>query len=383
MTTIAIIACSLVAVIAIGIVLAIFLGGGFAPKKKMVEVPNLIGKTYSTGETYEGLTIMKEERYDDTVPAGVIISQKPEPGIKVTQPSIVVVNVSLGPVQKTVTMADLAERSKDWAVNYLNGQKLDLNIEVKEDYHDTVADGYVIRTEPKKDAVLTQGQTVTLWVSKGKKIQIAAMPNLINENVETAKSTLELQQLDLKIKLDEVYDMTAPAGTVMATTPGKGEKLKTGQEVILKVSLGVEKKIVPDLKDMELTKAKEMLKELGFKEPVITYADSDKVKDIVIGQSLAANEEHEITAQITLQVSNGSKAPVTKDVTLDLKGSAKQYSCRVEIKRDNQVVYSGTVPKGAISVTLPKQIGVGSVKYDITINEMDGWSETVIFTANG
>ena len=382
-TTIAIIVCSLVAVIAIGVVLAVFLGGGFAPKKKMVEVPDLRGKTYAELPTYDGLSIMKEERYDEAVAAGVIISQKPEPGAQVAQPSIVVVNVSLGPAQNTITLTNLAERSKDWATSYLNGQKLGLVVEIKEEYHDTVADGYVIRTEPKEGAKLSQGQTVTLWVSKGKKVQIAAMPNLINENVEAAKNTLDLQQLDLKIKLDEVYDLNVPAGTVMATTPGKGEKLKTGQEVILKVSLGIEKKMMPDMAGMELTKAKEMLKELGFKEPIVSYVDSDQPKDTVIGQSLEKEVEHEVIAQMTFQVSNGSKAPVTQDVTLDLKGSAKQFSCRIEIKRDNQVVYSGSVPKGTVSVILPQQTAVGSATYHITVNEMDGWEQTVPFTANG
>ncbi len=383
MTTIAIIVCSLVAVIAIGVVLAIFLGGGFAPKKKMVEVPNLVGKTYDQLPAYDGLSVMKEERYDDTVAAGLIISQKPEPGTKVSKPSIIVVNVSLGPAQNTVTMPNLAERSKDWATSYLNGQKLGLVVEIKEEYNDTVADGFVIRTEPKENAKLSQGQTVTLWISKGKKVQIAAMPNLINENVEAAKNTLELQQLDLKIKLDEVYDLNVPAGTVMATTPGKGEKLKTGQEVILKVSLGIEKKMMPDMVGMELTKAKDMLKELGFKEPIISYVDSDQPKDTVVGQSLAKETEHEITAQMTFQVSNGSKAPVTKDVTLDLRGSAKLGECSVEIRRDNQVIYSGRVPKGTVSVTLPNQTAVGSATYHIIINQMDGWDETVPFTANG
>ena len=383
MTTIAIISCSLVAVIAIGIVLAVFLGGGFAPKKKTVEIPNLVGKTYDQLPAYDGLSVMKQELYDDTVEAGVIISQKPEPGTEVTKPSIVVVNVSLGPMQNTVDMPNLAERSKNWATAYLNGQKIGLDVQIKEEYNDTVADGYVIRTEPQEGAKLTQGQTVTLWISKGKKVQIAAMPNLINEHIDAAKNTLELQQLDLKIKLDEVYDLTVPAGTVMATNPGKGEKLKTGQEVILKVSLGIEKKIMPDMAGMELAKAKELLKQMGFKDPVVNYVDSDQPKDTVLAQSLEKDVEHEIIAEMTFQVSNGSRAPVTQDVTLDLKGSAKQFSCRIEIKRDGKVLYSGTVPKGTVSVTLPNQTAVGSATYHVTVNEMDGWDQTVPFTANG
>ena len=166
-------------------------------------------------------------------------------------------------------------------------------------------------------------------------------------------------------------------------TNSKGEKLKTGQEVILKVSLGIEKKVIPDFVGMDVAKTQEMLKELGLKEAVVAYVDSDQPKDTVLTQSLEKDMEHEIIAEMFLQVSNGSKAPVTKDVTLDLKGSAKLYSCRVEIKRDNRVLYSGTVPKGAVSVTLPNQTAVGFAVYHVTINEMDGWDETVSFSANG
>ncbi len=383
MTTIAIIVCSLVAVIAIGIVMAISFGGGFAPKAKKVEVPNLVGGTFAELPTYNGLSIMKEERYDDSVPAGVIISQKPDAGTMVNQPSIVVVNVSLGPVPNLVMMGNLTERSKDWATAFLDGQKLGLKIEIKEEYNENIADGYVIRTEPKEGAELAQGQTVTLWVSKGKKVQIASMPNVIGENVEAAKNTLALQQLDLVIKLDEVYDMTVPAGTVMSSTPGKGEKLKTGQEVILKVSLGIEKKVIPDLMGMELAKAKGMLTQLGFQEPTVTYVDSDKPKDTVVAQTPEKETEQQITAAITLQVSNGSKAPVTKDVTIDLRGSALNNSCRIAISRDGVQLYSGTVPKGSVSVTLPGQVAVGSAKYTVIINDMDGWEVTEVFSANG
>ncbi len=382
MTTIAIIVCSLVAVIAIGIFMALLFGGGISTKNKTVEVPYLVGETYANLPVYEGLSVMKEERYDDSVAAGQIISQKPDAGVKVTQPSIVVVNVSLGPAPNLVTMGNLTERSKDWAVSNLEGQKLGLNIEIKEEFSETIAEGYVIRTDPKEGAELSQGQTVILWVSKGKKVQFSSMPNVVGEEKEFAINILELQKLNLKIVLDEVYDMNVKAGVVIDTTPGKGEKLKTGQTVTLKVSKGVEKKVLPDLIGMELDEAKKMLTDLGFKEPAVVYMDSDKFRDVVLGQSLEKEKEHEITSEITLQVSNGSKAPVTKDVTIDLRGSALGNSCRISISRDGEQIYSGTVPKGTVSVTLPDQTAVGSAKYSVVINEMDGWEVTEVFSAN-
>ncbi len=382
MTTIAIIVCSLVAVIAIGIVMIIIFGGGFK-SNKTVEVPNLVGATYAGLPKYEGLSIMKEERYDQSVPAGQIISQQPEAGKEVKQNSIVVVNVSLGPVTEQITMENLAERSEDWAVARLNSLKLGLNIQTKEEINDKIAAGYVIRTEPKEGAALTQGQTITLYISKGKKVQFASMPDVVGSDKDFAVNTLELQNLDLNIVLDEVFDMNVKAGTVMSTTPGKGEKIKTGQTVTLKVSKGIETKLMPDLVGMDLNNAKSTLTVLGLKAPTVTYVDSNQPRDTVIAQTPEKDVEHQIIADITLQVSNGSKAPVTKDVKLDLRNSAKYSDCRITISRDGVQLYSGTVPKGTVSVTLPEQTAVGSAKYSIIINEMDGWEVTEVFSANG
>ena len=383
MTTIAIIVCSLVAVIAIGIVMAIFFTGGFAPKQKLVEVPNFVGSAFAELTDHGGFTIMKEERYDDTVAAGTIISQKPEAGKQVPQQSTIVVNVSLGPVPNLVTMGNLTERTKDWAVSVLEGQKLGLEITVKEEFHESIAEGYVIRTDPKEGTNLTQGQAITLFVSKGKKVQLSSMPNVVGENKDDAISVLELQQLDLDIVIEEVFHMTIPVGQVMETDPGRGEKLKTGQTVKLKVSKGIETKVIPDLVGMDLENAKGMLTALGFKAPAIMYVDSDQPRNTVLLQSLEKEKEHEITSEITLEVSNGVMAPVTKDVTLDLRGSALYNDCRVSVIRDGSVLYSGQVPKGAVSVTLPSQVGVGKVKYQIVVNEMDGWEVTEDFAANG
>ncbi len=383
MTTIAIIVCSAVAVVAVAVILIVLLGGGFGGKGKMVEVPPLVGESFAELPTYSGISIMKNEIYDDSVPVGVVISQEPEAGKEVKQNSLVVVNVSLGVAPNSVIMTDLTGRTKDRAVSYLEGQKLGLKIDIQEEYHETVADGNVFRTEPKEGVELKQGQTVTLYVSKGKKVQLSSMPNVVGETKESAISVLELQQLDLNIVLDEVYDMNVQAGIVMETEPGKGEKLKTGQTVKLKVSKGIEKKVVPDLLGMDLTSAKGMLTQLGFKDPVVNFVDSDEPKNTILSQSPEKEKELEITGTVTLQVSNGKLAPVTKDVTIDLRKSALENSCRLTISRDNKVLYNGTVPKGTMSVTLPEQVGVGKVKYNIVINEMDGWEVTEDFSADG
>ncbi len=378
-TLIAIIACSAVALIAIVIVLVLALGG----KGKMVKVPELVGEVYAELPDYQGLEIKKNELYDDSVPEGVIINQIPEAGTEIKKDYTVVVDVSLGPASNIVTMGNMKDWTIDRAESLLEGQKLNLDVVIKREYHEEIAKDHVIRTEPKEGTTLTQGQTVTLYVSEGKKSQISGMPNVVGKDKDDAKSVLLLQDMDLNVVINEVYHMTAKAGTVLESDPSVGVKIKTGQTVTLTVSKGIEKKIMPDVVGMTISNAKGMLTALGFKSPTAVSVPSDQPKDTVISQSLEKEKEHEITSEIVLEVSDGSKAPATKDVTIDLRNSALNGECHITINQGNTTLYSGRVPKGTLSVTLPNQTAVGSVTYTIIINETDGWDVTEVFTTNG
>ena len=378
-TIISIIVCSAVALIALIVLLVVLLGGN----SKMVEVPTLVGESFIDLPEYQGLTIHKNEVYDQSIAAGVIISQQPEAGAKVEKGTPVVVDVSLGVAPNIIEMGNFVDRTEDWAESVLNGQSLNLDVVMEYEYSDTVAEGHIIRTEPTEGTKLTEGQKVTLWVSKGKKVQLGAMPNVVGEPKDEALKTLELQKLDLKIDLQEVFDLNIPAGTVISTEPGKGEKLKTGQTVKVVVSKGIERKMMPEVTGMNVSNGTGMLTALGFKEPAVVYVDSAEPKDTILTQSLEKDKEYEITTPITLEVSNGSKAPVTKDVTIDLRNSALIGDCYVVIKQGDKTVYKGTVPKGTMSVTIHNQTAAGIVKYEVIINDTDGFEQEVSFAANG
>ena len=113
--------------------------------------------------------------------------------------------------------------------------------------------------------------------------------------------------------------------------------------------------------------------------------DSNEPKDTVISQSLEKGVEYEVTTEIVLEVSKGSKPPevITKDVVIDLRGSAQEQECHVIVRRGDEQVYNATVPKGTASVTIPGQSSLGLVKYTVIINEHDGWDVLEEFSANG
>ena len=209
------------------------------------------------------------------------------------------------------------------------------------------------------------------------------MPNVVNEEQEKAKETLKNQGLDLQVVVEEIYDPSIPVGIVIESVPGRGEKLKTNDTVILRVSKGVEMKMLPSLQGMSLADAKTNLKSLGFKkEPVITYVESKEPKDTVLTQSPKADVEYELDIVITLEVSDGSLMPakITKDVVIDLKGRAQYTRCEVTIKRDGVEVRKFSVPKGTASVILEDEEGSGIVVYTVLVDNSDGWVQEEVFS---
>ena len=369
--TIAVITCSIVAVIAIVIFMVALLGNGIQPNKNLVEVPNMIGSTFDPEFTYEGLDIVKDEVHDDKVPAGQIISQKPLAGEKVAKGTKLVVKVSLGP-NKDTKMGDMKDMPKDWVITRLESLDLDLDIKVVEEFHDDVVENLVIRTEPGADAKLTTGQKVTIYVSKGPEVKTGQMPNILDLSEQKAMEILEKQNMDLKFVTEQIFDDEVKEGYVVKTEPASGEELKTGMTVKLYISKGAELVKMPNLVNSKVQTAINILREAGFDTPTLEYVNSTEAEGTVIEQSHKSGEKLATSTDITLKVSNGKKPAVTKNVVINLEGCADDAECTVTITRDGQVVYNQTVAMGTATVTLSNQTGSGSVQYMITAKNTSG-----------
>ena len=381
-TTVAIIVCSIVALIAVGIIMWLWFGNREKDtNKNLVEVPVFVGKQLSEFAEYKDLIIMKEEVYDETTPAGQIIDQAVDAGKEVMKNSRVEVTVSLGPKPAVVTMPDLTNKTKEEALKELQNRGFTENITIEEENNENFKLGTVIRTTPEKDSPLTKDTKITLVVSLGKKIQFGAMPNVVGETKEKAEATLNNQGLDLQVVVEEVYDPAVAVGVVVETVPGRGEKLQTNQTVTLKVSKGVEMKKMPALVGLSLDEAKAKLKELGFKEPVVKTVAGKEAKDTVVTQLPKEDKEYDLSVEIILEVSDASLAPklIKKNVTIDLKGYALSSRCMVSVKRDGVEVLLLSVPKGTSSVELIDQEGLGTVYYTVLIDDSEGWVHTEEF----
>ena len=381
--TIAIVACSAVMVVAVVIFLIVLLGGGNISQPKLIEVPDLVGKSYEVLPEYPGFTIrLNDEVYDDESEAGMIIEQNPKAGEMVADPNDIFVTVSLGPTPKAVFMPDLANKELEEAKRMLDNLVLNLNIVVKEEFHEVIAAEKVIHTEPALNTELKTGQTVTLYVSKGPEIQTTQMPDLRERPIEDAQKILENKEMKLDITVEEVFDTVVESGIVIKTVPEAGQELKTGQKVTITVSKGPQKAKMPDVRDRNIADAVSMLATAGFPNYGIESEYSEVEKDRVIEQSIAPDEEVEVTTKIILKVSKGSAEetvqPVTKNVVIDLRGGAEGGECEVKVTRDGQLVFSKKVPQGTTSITLENQTSDAPVKYVVILNDQDGfdhWEE--------
>ena len=380
--TVAVVVCSVVAVVAIIIFLITLFGGGTSSEDRLVAVPTLIGKNYDTLQISEDFILNAPQyRYDDFYSEGQIIEQSPNPGDSVVKGTQINIVISLGKTPPVKVMEDLVGQERTTAENYLSGQKL--LFLCKEEYSDTVKEGYVTRTEPEMGATLTDGQTVTLYISIGPQIRKVDMPNLVNQAVANAKKLLDNQELGLVIVEKEEESAVVPAGLVIRTEPAANQKIQTGDTVTIYVSTGPKLVKMPNVEGKDLTTALEMLEYAGFTQVKYdTYVDSDAPENQVVTQSHEANTEVPITTVIELTLSKGPTQPVkvTKTVTFGLMdGMTEDY--RVIIKDEaGNIVYDQKIPADQSSVDV-LLTGSGEQKYTVYINDEDSWfsDQTVVF----
>ena len=234
--TIAIIACSAVAVVAIVIFLvALFNGSIFNKNTPTVMVPLLKGENYENLRDYEGITIeVLEYRYDDTVENGYIISQTPEANSEVAEGAVIKIIVSLGEEPEVKLMENLVGQDYNNAVIYLVSQGLQVN--PFEEYSPTVEEGKVIRTDPAEGAELEEGAIIKVYYSLGAEPKTVAFPNVVGLNYTTAYN--QLLSLEFKNVTYEYAESEEEKDKVIEQPYSRGTKVDVTEQIVLIISKG-------------------------------------------------------------------------------------------------------------------------------------------------
>ena len=379
---IAVVSCSVVAIIAIVVFLAaIFNGFILNEDKGRVEVPYLTGSMYNEDfdSRYPNFTIrLRPQQYDDFYVAGQIMHQEPAGGLMVAKGTELYLTISMGQEPNVKLMEDLVGITQDRATSFLMGQGL--KPLVREEASDDYPAGYVVRTDPVAGAELSDGQTVRLFVSTGPSTVTGKMPNLLGATKERALENLEQWGFQ-NVTITGVYS-SEEKGRVVSQSEAAGTVLDVNTHITLEVSEGqeIETAVMPDVMKLDSATAIQALKSRGFTTIETYEVKSDQPAGVVVHQSETAGSVVALSKEILLGVSNGADyksdsataptqaASQAETVIFNVPVRTEAYKLIICRKgQADQQVASGTINPGDFTFTVALT-GSGEQEYDLYID---------------
>jgi len=205
-----------------------------ALKTREVAVPTLTGKSVNDATVLladAGLNLRVEEarRSDPKVPAGQILSQEPEPGVRMRRERSVKVWVSSGPRASIVpALLGESERTAQLRVKQ-DGIELGEVAEIRSAEYPS--DAVIAQTPPPK----SNAPRVALLVNRAERGATYVMPDLIGVNGERAADLLRARAFRVTVVGDHPYP-GVPAGIVLRQNPQAGFQISPGEPISIEVS---------------------------------------------------------------------------------------------------------------------------------------------------
>lgn len=202
---------------------------------EVLKAPPLVGKTMeeikADPEIWDVYDIREGELvYDESVPAGNIISQDPVADHVLKEGQAIVVTISRGP--KTITLEDYAGQEYRQADIELRRLGLIPIIQYEND-EDSEKDN-VIRTEPAAGTELNSGDNVVLVVSEGPEPKEVVVPDVTTMTLAKAEETL--RGAGLTPGTATAVDSDKPDGTVIFQAIPAKSKVEENTVVDLQIS---------------------------------------------------------------------------------------------------------------------------------------------------
>jgi beta-lactam-binding protein with PASTA domain len=205
-----------------------------ALKTRDVSVPALTGKSVNDATALlaeAGLNLRVEEglRADPKVPAGQILTQDPQPGVRTRRERSVKVWVSSGP-RATIVPALLGESERT------------AQLRLQQDGLELAGTSEIRSAEYPSDAVIAQtpapasnAPRVALLVNRAERGATYVMPDLIGVNGDRAADLLRARAFRVAVVGDHPYP-GVPAGIVLRQNPQAGFQIAPGEPISLEVS---------------------------------------------------------------------------------------------------------------------------------------------------
>jgi beta-lactam-binding protein with PASTA domain len=222
---------TLAALTAVGIVAFNGAMGWLLHSHEEVTVPSVVGKMVDEALgilSKPGLTLSQESvEYDESMPPGAILRQKPNSGMTVRKGRVIRVVVSKG--GQKIFVPDVSGKSVSDAQTLVTGAGLALG-EVSEAYSTVVSRGLTVAQIPKAGEVVAKGSLVDLRVSRGKPPDsVKLMPDLRNKHLEEVRAWSGKESLSLSVR--ESTASAALPGVVVDQDPPPDQTLEPGAQI--------------------------------------------------------------------------------------------------------------------------------------------------------
>ena len=322
-----VVVCSAVAVLAIVIFLVVLFNGGLLGNTKtLVPVPALEGLVYDELDITRYPTVeivLADYDYSEDVEEGVIMKQSPEHGEQMELNGKVQVWVSMGKEQEKVNpqLDRLVRRPVEEAVKYISGYNL--RPLIQEEYSEDIREGLVIRAEPaESDKPLEEGDTILVFVSLGKEIRTALVPDgLVGKKYTDAMTVLRNNGFE-KVTPQEEASLEEK-GTVTRLSVEPGSEQDVTAEIIVYYSSGEVIESMPDVLGKTEAEARQILNDKNFKNIEVQEEYNNKVEaGKVCDVSIAAGVRVDVSTTIVLTISKGpelTEPPATTQPTKPTK----------------------------------------------------------------
>ena len=261
-----------------------------------VKFPSVVGATTEQANstlTALGLkTVVVEERFDEDIAKGRVISTDPFAGDSIALGGTVNLVVSKGAERYTIPA--LINLTPEAAVNLLAKSPLKVG-DITEVFNAKVPKGFVISSNPDQGTRVKRDTLVDIVVSKG--VETFSLASFVGTNGEQALN--ELTAAGFSVTTTYAFDEKAMPGEVISQNPAAGTPLAKGAAVEIFVSKGSAFVYIPNVMRYTQERAVALLEDLGLKVVVKKVTKSAK---LVIGLDPKVNAKVKRGSTVTLTV---------------------------------------------------------------------------------
>ena len=233
-----------------------------------------------------------KEDFSNKIKKGKVSRQDITPGSSVKKDDKVVITISKG---KEIIVPNLKDMNIKEISNWAIKNKLRLEFVYKHD--ESIKKNKVISSNFNYKDKVKEKETLKIVLSSGK-LKMPKFKNL-DEFYAWAK------KYNIKYKEEHEFSDTVKQGEVISYSYKKGETIKNDDTIIIKISDG-KNVTMPNLVGLSKSAAKEKLDKLKINY-TFTYKNSDKAKNTVLEQSIAAGSKTASNITVNLTLSTGVK----------------------------------------------------------------------------